>query len=249
MVGSAALGSPGAGWMFASNSSASRSTPQSGSTPQPDSGGSGWGFAGMGPWMMGGGPWAGHQGGAWGEAAPSAAPVPNAGAIPSGVPFASAVPLPSAAPAPTSSAAEPSGATVDPATNTLTFRSASVALTVLAAPPGGPDQTFQVAGMTDPTIVVPQGAQVTLHFINADQGMPHDWLLSTASPPFPYMAAMYGPATAGAFAPILGEATSSSSPSETVRFIAAEAGRFTYLCTVPGHAQEGMFGTFVVKAG
>lgn len=143
----------------------------------------------------------------------------------------------------------PSGATANPATNTLTFRSTDVALTILAAPPGGPDQTFQVAGMTDPTIVVPQGAHVTLHFINADQGMPHDWLLSTASPPFPYMAMMYGPAIGGAFAPILEEATPASSPSETVRFTAAQAGRFTYLCTVPGHAEEGMFGTFVVTAG
>ena len=60
------------------------------------------------------------------------------------------------------------GASVDRASNTITFTASSVSFTVVAVPPGGPDMTFRLAGLTDPAIVVPQDAQVTVQFINGD---------------------------------------------------------------------------------
>jgi hypothetical protein len=56
----------------------------------------------------------------------------------------------------------PAGPSLDKAANRITFTSHSAAFAVVAVPPGGPDMTFRVAGLTDPTIVVPHDAQVTI---------------------------------------------------------------------------------------
>jgi rusticyanin len=110
--------------------------------------------------------------------------------------------------------------------------------------------TFRVAGLTNPTIIVPQGAQVRVELVNADNDTSHAWLLTPTAPPFPYMAMMGTPAAfAGSLAPPLGESSGAGMPSETISFTAATPGRYTYLCPVPGHAQRGMYGTFVVARG
>lgn len=44
----------------------------------------------------------------------------------------------------------------------------------------------------------------------------------------------------------LGPASSSGAHAESISFAATSTGRFTYLCPVPGHAQQGMFGTWLV---
>lgn len=145
--------------------------------------------------------------------------------------------------------AVPTGATADRARNQLVFRTAVVRLTVLASPPWGKDMTFRVAGLTNPTIVVPQGAQVHVELVNADNDTSHAWLLTPTAPPFPYMAMMGTPAAfAGSLAPPLGESSGAGMPSETITFQASAAGRYTYLCPVPGHAQRGMYGAFIVAA-
>ncbi len=144
-------------------------------------------------------------------------------------------------------AATPAGATVDPTARRITFGTREVRLAVLASPPDGPDMTFRIAGLVDPTIVVPAGATVTVQFVNADSDTSHAWLLTSAQPPFPFMAMMSAPpAFAGAFAPPLGDPTSAGLPSETLTFTAAAVGTYAYLCPVPGHAQQGMHGTLQV---
>ena len=143
--------------------------------------------------------------------------------------------------------AVPLGASADRGSNQLVFRTSVVRLTILASPPWGKDMTFRVAGLTNPTIVVPQGAQVRVELVNADNDTSHGWLVSSARPPFPYMAMMgTPPAIPGSIAPPLGESSGGGMPSETITFWASAAGRYTYLCPVPGHAQRGMYGVFVV---
>ena len=141
----------------------------------------------------------------------------------------------------------PLGASADRGRNQLVFRTSVVRLTILASPPWGKDMTFRVAGLTNPTIVVPQGAQVRVEFVNPDNDTSHGWLVSSALPPFRYMAMMgTPPAFPGSFAPPLGESYGGGMPSETITFRASASGRYTYLCPVPGHAQRGMYGVFVV---
>lgn len=144
--------------------------------------------------------------------------------------------------------AVPAGASVDRSTNTVSFSSQKVELTVLAAPPDGPDETFRVAGLTNPTISVPEGARITLRLVNADDGMPHNFLVSDLQPPFPEMGMMMVAPMFGAYTSTLDEATSTQLPATTMTFTASSAGRYTYLCSVPGHAAEGMYGSFIVRA-
>lgn len=54
------------------------------------------------------------------------------------------------------------------------------------------------------------------------------------------------PAFQGGAVWFLGYPTSAGVHTGTLTFTAYTAGTYTYLCPVPGHAQKGMAGTFVV---
>jgi len=85
-----------------------------------------------------------------------------------------------------------------------------VHLVVLGSPEGGSDMTFRVAGLADPTVVVPRGATVSVEFINGDADTSHGWELLSGRTSFSYMAMMDGnPAFPGAFAMPLGSTSRS----------------------------------------
>lgn len=144
--------------------------------------------------------------------------------------------------------AVPAGASVDEAAHRILFRTADVRLAVLGSPGGQPDQTFRIAGMVNPTIEVPRGATIHVTFVNGDPDMPHNFVVTRAAPPFGYGAMMQAPvAFPGAATPILAPAATTSWPAAETSFVANATGTFTYLCTVPGHAQQGMYGRLVVS--
>lgn len=132
----------------------------------------------------------------------------------------------------------PSGATLDRASNTVTFHSQQVRFAAVAAPSGGPELSFEIAGFVNPTIVVPRGAKVSVQVLNEDTAAPHDFVVSSVVDG--------SPAFSGAASAVLGTADKAGMPSSTLSFTAATAGSFIYQCTVPGHAQAGMQGRFVV---
>jgi rusticyanin len=142
----------------------------------------------------------------------------------------------------------PAGATLDRAANRITFTGTGVRLTVLASPAGGPDETFRIAGLTDPAITVPAGAQVSIEVINADPGTAHGLVITaggTGSSWMPMLTAR--PAFTGSAVWFLGNPTSAGMHAATLSFTASTPGTYQYLCPVPGHAQEGMTGTFTVS--
>jgi rusticyanin len=142
----------------------------------------------------------------------------------------------------------PAGATLDRAANTITFTGTSVRLTVLASPAGGPDETFRIAGLTDPAITVPAGAQVSIQVINADPDTAHGLVITaggTTTSSMPMMTAR--PAFPGSAVWFLGNPTTAGMHAATLDFTASTAGSYRYLCPVPGHAQKGMTGTFTVS--
>jgi rusticyanin len=142
----------------------------------------------------------------------------------------------------------PSGSTVDPQHNQVTFTTTSVHLTVVANPPYGHEMSFRIAGLTDPTVVVPKGAHITVQFINGDSDSAHGWMVTTANAPLPEMPMLVsGVAFPGAFAHPLGDPTTAGWGEETITFDASKSGQFTYLCPLPGHAQKGMNGAFIVQ--
>ena len=140
----------------------------------------------------------------------------------------------------------PALASVDRASNTITFTASSVSFSVVAVPPGGPDMTFRVAGLTDPAIVVPQGAQVTVQFINGDNDEAHAWMIANEQPPFSFYQGKT-PAIPGAFSGLIGDPTSAGQGASTFTFQAGPAGTYQYICPMPGHAQMGMHGAFIVR--
>ncbi|MGE5288596.1 MAG: sulfocyanin-like copper-binding protein [Micromonosporaceae bacterium] len=141
----------------------------------------------------------------------------------------------------------PAGATVDRAAGRIAFTGPAVRFTVLGSPPGGRDETFRVAGLTNPAITVPAGARVTIQVINADPDTAHGLVITaagTASSWMPMMTA--APAFGGSAAWFLGNPTSAGMHAATLTFTAASPGHYQYVCPVPGHAAKGMTGSFTV---
>lgn len=145
-------------------------------------------------------------------------------------------------------AAVPAGATADRAANRLTFTTSAVHLVVLASP-SMPAENFRIAGMTNPTVVVPNGATVSIELVNADSDMAHGLVVTASGAGSSWMPMMTAaPAFSGASLWFLGESTSAGMRTGTLSFTASTPGTYQYLCPVPGHAQEGMAGTFVVSS-
>jgi rusticyanin len=140
----------------------------------------------------------------------------------------------------------PAEASIDKAANQVVFTSTTVSLTVVAIPPGAPDMTFRVAGLTNPGIVVPRGAQVTVRFINADLDEAHGWLVTSEQTPFRFGQSMV-PSVTGAFSGLIGDPVAGHDGASTITFQATSAGTYEYICPMPGHAQMGMHGTFIVR--
>jgi rusticyanin len=141
----------------------------------------------------------------------------------------------------------PAGASVNRAANRITFSGTSVRLAVLTSP-SMPDETFRIAGLTNPAITVPAGARVTIEVINADSDMAHGLVITAAGAGSSWMPMMTTPPRfAGAAAWFLGNPTSAGMHAATITFTAATPGHYRYLCPVPGHAQKGMAGSFTVS--
>lgn len=140
----------------------------------------------------------------------------------------------------------PAGATVDRRSARITFTGTAVSFTVVANAPGGPDMTFSVAGVPNPTIVVPRGARVTVRFVNNDATEAHGWLITHGRPPFRFGQPVM-PAIADASAGVIGDPTPAGDGADTIGFTASSAGSYQYICPMPGHAQMGMHGAFIVR--
>ena len=141
---------------------------------------------------------------------------------------------------------DPADASIDTRTDTITFYVTTVSFTVVAIAPGKPDMTFTVAGLTNPVIMVPRGAQVTVRFINNDTDEAHGWLVTDNKPPFEF-GQPATPAIAGAYAGIIGDPTAGDDGADTISFTASDTGSYDYICPMPGHAQMGMHGSFIVR--
>lgn len=139
----------------------------------------------------------------------------------------------------------PADASVDVCADRISFTGPAVSFAVEAVPPVNPDMTFRIAGLVDPTVVVPLGATVTVEFVNADSDQAHGWLVAAAQPPFGFRAAA-DPAFPGADAAVIGDPVDGRQGARTITFTAGAAGLYQYLCPMPGHAEMGMHGDFIV---
>jgi plastocyanin len=142
----------------------------------------------------------------------------------------------------------PAGSTASRAEHRIIFSGGTVQLTVLASPASGRGETFRIAGMTNPAIVVGVGAQVSIEVINADSGAAHGLVVTGGPATSSWMPMMTAPpAFTGSALWFLGDPTSAGLHAGTLTFTASTPGTYRYLCPVPGDAQNGMSGTFIVS--
>ena len=142
----------------------------------------------------------------------------------------------------------PPGAHINQAARTITFTTGSVHLAAVASPAGGPDETFRIAGMVNPKITVPSGAQVSIQVINSDPDAAHGLVITSGPGQSSWMPMMTSRAAfSGAALWFLGNPTAAGMHAGTLTFTAATPGTYHYLCPVPGHAQKGMTGVFTVS--
>ncbi len=141
----------------------------------------------------------------------------------------------------------PAAAVVNRAQRRITFHGGRVVLAAVASGPAAPMYSFEIAGIVNPTIVVPARAHVSIEVANRDTDMAHGLVIAAegaASSWMPMMTA--APAFPGAAVWVLGDATSAGLHATTMHFTVGAPGTYQYLCPVPGHAAEGMVGTLTV---
>lgn len=142
----------------------------------------------------------------------------------------------------------------NPKANTVTFSGKTIEIDMVAVQPGHDDQTFEVHGLTNPTLVVPQGAVIHMNLVNMDYGdtMEHGVIITPAAPPYPWMAMMAtGPGLAGVMPLLPWRSTKNLQTAHYAalgaKFVARQAGTYWYVCPTPKHAMKGMYGKFVVE--
>ncbi len=157
----------------------------------------------------------------------------------------------------------PQYANVISSNDTIVFKGSDIKLVVIAAgheelsnitsnasPGYATDDIFVIYGLVDPTLVVPHGATLEITVVNLDEGMYHNFVFASSGPPYSYMAMqgmMYGQAGIWTMMPFLPPATGNGIVHEYSYAITVPASAsLWYLCTYPGHAQNGMYGRMLV---
>lgn len=86
-----------------------------------------------------------------------------------------------------------------------------------------------------------------MQLVNADPDTAHGEVIARAGAGGTWMPMMLAtPVFSGAAVWALSNPTAAGMHAQTLTFTASSKGTYQYLCPVPGHAQKGMVGTFVV---
>lgn len=102
--------------------------------------------------------------------------------------------------------------------------------------------SFRIAGLRNPTISIPAGSTLHILFVNTDDDMFHNFALSLKRAPFPILIKR----RIWVGCPGLPHRESNRLNGAEMTFRLAP-GRYTYLCTMRGHAHGGMYGALVVR--
>ena len=139
-------------------------------------------------------------------------------------------------------------ATINKAAKTVTYTGTNVNLVALASPHGVPNMTWEIDGLINPTITIPAGAMVHVTLVNPDWGYMHGFEVTTTPPPYSQMPMML--INNDFMLPPLPQRTTQA--LNTAKYysrsgqLTLQKGTYFYLCPVPGHAQQGMYGVLKI---
>ncbi|BAB60619.1 membrane protein [Thermoplasma volcanium GSS1] len=123
----------------------------------------------------------------------------------------------------------------------------STTLPVLMGPMYAPSMySFEILRLINPTIVVKEGVSVHFIVINVDTDSYHNFAISNRGPPYPYMVGMMGLGFEYK-APYLPPVHSDLYAYSEFNYTFSSIGDYWYLCTYPGHAENGMYGEIIVR--
>jgi len=111
---------------------------------------------------------------------------------------------------------------------------------------------FVIYGLVNPTLIMPSNAQIHVTVINLDAGDYHNFVVSSQPPPYQYNVMMGGMQMMGGgkmdtMMPYLPPADYSTEQAHQYQYtFTLNQGEFWYICTFPGHAENGMYGEIVV---
>ena len=141
------------------------------------------------------------------------------------------------------------GAIINKTAKTVAYTETNVSLVVLASPHGVPNMTWEIDGLVNPTITIPANATVHVTLVNPDWGYMHGFEITTTPPPYSQMPMMS--INNDFLLPPLPQRTTQS--LATAKYdsrsgqLNLHAGIYYYLCPVPGHAKQGMYGILKIS--
>lgn len=157
---------------------------------------------------------------------------------------------------------QPNDAQVSKDNDAITFSSSNIVLTSFAmmgqdainatgynpssAHTGG--DVFVIGGLINPTLVVKSGAQLHVTLVNLDEDMSHNFVITMSSPPYSTMPMMGNGRFLNQMPVLPNEEKQQGYAYEyTDSVTLSQPGTYWYICTYPGHAEEGMYGKIIVK--
>ncbi len=108
--------------------------------------------------------------------------------------------------------------------------------------------SFMVYGQINPELVIHSGLHINFMEVNVDNDSYHNFAITTAPPPYPYMV-MSSMMNGGHFMlnePMLPPESGGIMHYSQQQFTAGSPGTYWYICTYPGHAESGMYGKILV---
>jgi len=120
---------------------------------------------------------------------------------------------------------------------TLTFSQKTVRL-VARSGPASDMLSYRIAGLRNPTLVVPAGATIKALYINTDDDMTHNLRFGAQ-----HVASAPSVGTPN----LAHKAETAFHAADVTLRVPAKPGTYYYFCTIPGHAQGGMWGTLRVR--
>lgn len=135
-----------------------------------------------------------------------------------------------------------------PANGQLEFSGKRITIPFVAGVGGAAPKRFELHGMVDPTLVVPAGAHIRIRLANAESSMPHGLAVTTKAPPYPanVKSEIKPPLAGTGYVDPTG--SNKGMHVKATGWFTLKPGTYYYVCPVPTHASDGMYGKIIVQA-